>query len=458
MFTVPGSVLRSRFVATTVIAAVAGFAFSGRTVAQAPHVYAIANARIVTAAGAPIENGVIVFRDGIIEQVGAGITPPPSARVYDGKGLTVYPGLIDLGNTAAVTPPPSSSGNPRTTADAERAKREALLRPHVRAAEHLAIESAAMKKLIAAGITSVLAVPHGDTFAGQSALVNTALPDDDPQIGAVAEARKGRPVIRTPVALHLGVPERPQGGDAYPNSLMGAIAFVRQTFIDAQYYGTVQARSSDNGASARMAFDPALEALQPVVNGRVPVVYRADTVREIDRALDMSRAFKLDTILAGAREADQIAPELKAQNIKVIFNLRFPERPKSLGPDDDEPLREIRSRANAPKAPAALAAAGILFAFESGGLEEPKDFVKNAAKAVKAGLAPDAAVRALTIDAATIAGAADRLGSLEKGKLANLIVTDGDLFAEKMTIKHVFVGGRPVRIEEPPRANRPTTR
>jgi imidazolonepropionase-like amidohydrolase len=212
---------------------------------------------------------------------------------------------------------------------------------------------------------------------------------------------------------------------------------------------------------ARLPFDAALEALQPAVAGRLPVVYRADTVREIDRALEMARVFKLQPILAGGREADQIAAELKAANVKVIYNLRYPERLKSLAPDADESLRVLRERANASKTPAALEKAGVTFAFESGGLEEPKDFVKNAAKAVKAGLAPDAAIRALTINAADIAGAADRVGSLEKGKIANVIVTDGDLFGEKTTIKHVFVDGRPVRIEEPSsdsRRGRPTHR
>ena len=423
--------------------------------AQAPHVYAVTNARIVTAAGAPIENGTIVFRDGVIEQVGAGITPPAAARVYDGKGLTVYPGLIDMGNSAAVSAGAPGGSSPRTTEEAERAKRDLLLRPALRAAAHLAIETPAMKKAVAAGVTSVLAVPSGGAVLGQSALVNTALPADEPQIGALADIRRGQPVLRTPVAVHIEVPERPPGGDAYPNSLMGMIAFIRQSFLDAQYYAAVQARGP---SGPRVPFDPALEGLLPVVAGRMPVVYRADTVREIDRALAMTAEFELDTILAGARESDRLAADLKARNVRVIYSLRYPERLKSLAPDADEPLRVLRERANAPNAPAALEKAGILFAFESGGLEDPRDFLKNAAKAVKAGLPADAAIRALTINAATIAGAADRVGSLERGKVANLIVTDGDLFAEKTAIKHVFVDGRPVNIEDAPaERNRRTT-
>jgi imidazolonepropionase-like amidohydrolase len=417
--------------------------------AQAPHIYAITNARIVTAAGSPIENGTIVFRDGIIEEVGAAVTPPAAARVYEGKGLTVYPGLIDMGNSAAVSVATASSTTSRTTEDAERTKREALLQPHLRAAEHLAIDAPAMKKMIAAGVTTVLAIPAGEAFAGQSALVNVALPEDEPQVGALADIRKGQPVLRTPVAVHLAIPENPMPRDAYPNSLMGVIAFVRQSFIDAQYYGAMQERAARaKNAGPRLAFDAAFEALQPAVTGRMPVVYRADSAREIERALRMSADFKLDTILAGAREADRLAQDLKSRGVRVIYNLHYPERLKSLAPDADEPIRVLRERANAPKTPAALEKAGIMFAFESGGLEQPKDFVKNAAKAVKAGLPAEAAVRALTINAATIAGAANRVGSLEKGKIANVIVTDGDLFGEKTTVKHVFVDGRPVPIDD----------
>lgn len=419
--------------------------------AQAPHVYAITSARIVTAAGAPIESGTIVFRDGLIDAVGAGVTPPASARVYDGKGLTVYPGLIDMGNTAPVQMTlPAQPQNARTTEDVERWKRDILLRPHVRAAEHIAVDTAATRKLAAAGVTTVLAVPQGHVFSGQSALVNVALPEDDPQIGAPADVRRGQPIVRAPVALHVAIPERPPG-EAYPNSLMGVLAFVRQSFLDAQHYGAAVERAARaRRGEPRLAFDPALEALQPVVAGRLPVVFRAESAREIDRALEMTRTLKLDVVLAGAREADALAADLKARNVKVIYSLNYPTRLKSLAPDADEPLRTLRERANAPKAPAALDKAGIVLAFESGGLDDPKDFLKNAAKAVKAGLPPDAAIRALTINAATIAGAAERVGSLEKGKIANAIVTDGDLFGEKTTIKHVFIDGRPMKLEEPP--------
>jgi imidazolonepropionase-like amidohydrolase len=131
----------------------------------------------------------------------------------------------------------------------------------------------------------------------------------------------------------------------------------------------------------------------------------------------------------------------------VIFSLDYPTRPRTLAPDADEPIAILRQRANAPRVPAALESAGIPFAFQSASLTDPKDFLKNAARAVKAGLPSDAAVKALTLRAAALAGVSDRLGSIDEGKIANLVITDGDLFDEKTRIKHVFVDGRPVAFE-----------
>jgi imidazolonepropionase-like amidohydrolase len=417
----------------------------------APLTYAITNARIVPVSGAPIDSGTIVFRDGLITQVGAGIDAPAAAVVIDGKGLTVYPGLIDMGSIAGLDMPEAPRAqNPRTTEDTERAKRALLVRPHLRAADHLDPAAQPLARAAAAGITTVLATPPGDAIRGQSALVNTALAPDAPQIGAVADDRHGPLVVRSPVALHVSFAERPGGGNGYPVSLMGVIAFVRQTLLDAQYQQGAMARYQKvSSKGPRPPYDPALDSLQPALAGRLPVAFEAEQTRQILRALDMAKAFKLDPIVTNGREADTVTAELKSANARVILSLNYPKKPENLAPDADEPLETLRDRANAPKTAAALDKAAIPFAFASSGLEDPKEFVKNAAKAVENGLSRDAGVRALTLGAATIAGVADRLGSLEAGKIANLLVTEGDLFDEKMTIKHVFVDGNAVSLDVP---------
>ena len=429
--------------------------------AQTSYLYAIQGARIVPVSGPTLDTGTIVIRDGFIAAVGANVPVPPGAQIIHGKGLTVYPGLIDMGTTTGLDMPAvPRAESPQTTEDVERVKADYLLRAQFRAADHVNPTATALARAAAAGITSVLATPSGDAIRGQSALINTALPPDEPQIGAIADERKRATVVRTPVALHVSFPERPGGGSAYPNSLMGVIAFVRQAFIDAQHYQQsrkyVEATSGGPRPLAfRPYYEPALEAMQPALAGRQPVAFRGQSAREILRALDMAKSFKLDPIITDAREADQVAADLKTAGARVIVSLNFPTRPQMLAPDADEPLRDLRQRANTPKVPAALDAAGVVFAFESAGLSEIKDFVKHAAKTVQSGLSKDAALKALTLNAATIAGAGDRLGSLEADKIANVLVTDGELFDEKMTIKHVFVDGRPVNLDLPPeRSNR----
>jgi imidazolonepropionase-like amidohydrolase len=429
---------------------VAALALPFALTADTPNVYAIRGALLVTAAGAPIESGTIVMRRGVIEAVGASVTIPPDAEVMDGRGLTIYPGLIDLGNTrAADEPAPRMPENLTTTADVERWKRAQLLKPQARAADAVKVDDAELSRLAAAGITSVLALPAGEVIAGQSALVNVVAPPEQPQIGSIVEPRRGLIVIKTPVAYHVSFPERPRtGGNAYPQSLMGVIAFVRQAFLDAQHHGDV-ARAGQGGVGTD---DPALDALQPAVDGKVPVAFAANEAREILRALKFARELKLQPIVTGAREADTVAADLKSQSVRVVYSLNYPQRPRALAPEADEPLQTLRARTGAVKVPGELARAGIPLAFESAGLSDPKDFVKNAAKAVKAGLAEDAAIRALTIDAAKIAGVGDRLGSLETGKIANLVVTDGNLFGEKTTVKRVFVDGRWLAIDAAPPA------
>jgi imidazolonepropionase-like amidohydrolase len=424
--------------------------------ADAPYIYAIRGARIVAVASAPIEEGTVVIRRGTIESVGPSVAVPPDAQVIEGKGLTVYPGLIDLGNTrAADQPAPQTPQNMSTTAELERWKRAQILRPQARAADAVKVDDAELTRLAAAGVTSVLALPAGDVVAGHSALVNVAAPPDEPQIGNVVAERRGLVVVKTPVALHVSFPNRPRvGGNAYPQSLMGVIAFVRQAFADAQHYQAARdQRDAQRGQRDPqwVAFqnDPALEAMQPAIARKVPVAFEANQAREILRALKLARELELDPIVTGAREAAEVAGDLKSRNVRVVYSLNYPQRPRALAPDADESIETLRERANAPKAPGELAKAGVAFAFASAGLNDPKDFVRNAAKAIKAGLSADAALRALTIGAAGIAGVSDRLGSIEKGKIANLIVTDGDLFDEKTKVTRVFVEGRPVSIEAP---------
>jgi hypothetical protein len=177
----------------------------------------------------------------------------------------------------------------------------------------------------------------------------------------------------------------------------------------------------------------------------------ADTEREIIRALDLTQEFNLRTIIAGGSESWKVADRLRESNVPVLLSLNFPKRTTADVPEaDPETLRLLRQRVEAPKTAGRLAAARVRFAFESGSMTSISDFLANAAKAVENGLARDEALRAMTLRPAEILGVADRLGSIEVGKIANLTVTRGDIFDKTARITHVFIDGRPVELKPAP--------
>ena len=215
-------------------AAVLGMLIAIVARADAPHIYAIKGARLVTAAGAPIPSGTLVIRNGVIDAVGADVQAPATAMIIEGAGLTVYPGLIDMGHAAGLQAPPAQAGEVRTIEDAERAKRSRIFRPDLIAASQVPADAPELARLAASGITAVLATPPGLVVKGQSALINIVGPVDEPQIGTVGDYRRGLQIVRTPVALHIEFPANVTG-DGYPVSLLGAITLVRQSFLDAQH-------------------------------------------------------------------------------------------------------------------------------------------------------------------------------------------------------------------------------
>ncbi len=199
--------------------------------------------------------------------------------------------------------------------------------------------------------------------------------------------------------------------------------------------------------------DRSLEALFPVLDGAMPVVFNATTENEITRALDLAKEFNLKALIGGGLEAWKVADRLKAQNVPVLLSLNFPKRTAAASPDaDPESLETLRLRAEIPKGAGVLAQKGVRFAFQSGGLTSPVDFFANASKSVENGLSKDAALRAMTLSAAEILGVDNRLGSIETGKIANLTVTRGDIFGKDRQVTHVFVDGRLFEQKERPKA------
>src|SRR5258708_7466920 len=329
---------------------------------NAVDIYAITNAKIVTVWGADIEHGTIVIRDGLIAAVGANVAAPPDARVIDGSGLTVYPGLIDANTNLALpeaSPAPSPGGGgggfvaallrPPTPAIGPNSTQPPGLQPEVAVEDTIKPGGASIESARNAGITTALTAPRSGIWMGQSALINLA--GETPQ----------EMIVRSPVAMHVGFTPRFGG---YPNSLMGVFASLRQMLLDAKRYRDAQQvyERAPRG-TRRPPIDRSLAALIPVLEGKLPVVMYADREREILRALELAQEFGLKAIIAGGLEAGNLAGQLRERQVPVLLSLNFPKRTTAASPEGDpEPLRVLRQRVAAQQTAGKLAAAHVQFA------------------------------------------------------------------------------------------------
>ncbi|QVL34064.1 amidohydrolase family protein [Telmatocola sphagniphila] len=424
-----------------------------------PAAYAIRDARVVVEPGTVLAKASIVIRDGLIVAVGPDVAIPADAAVTEGKGLTVYPGFIDAGSQRGYDPAlrRSQTGTPSvqdmaadSLATTKPDNRKGLTPEFtVHTALKLDEESAAPWRRV--GFTAQLAVPDVGYFSGTSALVSLS--------GAVPRDA----TLRAPVAQHSRFGR--VLGTGYPVALMGIVAHCRQTMLDAGWLKRQWAAFEARGRTGkRPASDPCLEALWPALDGKLPVAFEADTADEIHRSLDFAREFGLKPIIVGGRQAWKVADRLQAEHVPVILRLDFST------PNDSDaglPLRVREDREALRKqeygCAAALHKAGVRFAFMTQGLSGPRPeekFRENLGKAIEAGLKPEAALAALTRDAAEILGVASQIGSVAKGKSAHLMICEGDYQNRQSKFRFVFSDGIPFDLEakspSPPRADNPS--
>ena len=443
-----------RCVSTVCFTALLGLFYAvPRLLAQGgePQYFAIRGARVVPVSGPPMENATIVVSRGLITAVGKDIAIPAEAWLVDGKGLTVYPGLIDSFTDVGlpVTPPASSEGGPRRPSlDAARGPED---RPYSTSWRTAADEATLSDKRIETwrngGFTTVVSSPKGGIFPGQAAVLD------------LAGERAGDLVVKSPVAIPVTFQTSGGFGGGFPSSIMGTLAYIHQVWLDTEWSIKAQATYEKNPRSvARPRYDRTEAALAEALEDHAQVLIPANNAIQLRRALELVDRWKVkDATYAiyGGQMAYEVAPEIATKKLPVLVNLKWPEAEKDADPEDKPSLRTLQFRDRAPSSPGALAKAGVKFAFYSGGITSPKDTLKAAKKSIDAGLAPDAALRALTLSAAEIFGVADRVGSIENGKIANLVVTDGDVFEEKTKIKMVFVDGRRFEIREPEKPKEP---
>lgn len=425
-------------------------ALCGALAAEPPTAIALRHARVVTGEGPVLERGTVLLRDGTIEAVGQELELPADAWVIEGQGLTVYPGLTD--GLVVMDAPAAPGGGGGARAAPAPAGRQAVSRgpedrPSThswrRAADMLAPEDRRIEEARNAGFTSAVFYPGSGIFAGQGAVVNLA-------------GDKRRMVVQSPAGQYVTLAFRGPGSTpGFPASLLGVMAYIRQIYLDAAHYRERRAAWEQGVAGvARPDYDRALEGLLESPRVLLPARSRV----EVERMAAFAKELGVAAVLYGAEGAYAATPRLAEAGFPVLVSLKWPERARDQDPEERESLRVLEARERASSTPAALAKAGVRFAFYSGGIP-PREVRKAVKRAIDAGLPEEAAVRALTLAPAEIYGLERRMGSIAKGKIANLVVTDGPLFAEKTGIRYVFIDGvkfEPPR-EAPPEGRRAAT-
>ena len=384
---------------------------------QAAHgeVYALVGGRVFTVSGPVIEKGTVILRDGLVDAVGASVVVPVGARVIDVTGLTVTPGLVDGFGAIGLPARTGSGGAPVPTPSANPLAPQALALDRVRLADAL--------KARDSGITTALVIPREGVLPGQSVLLNLG--------GEKLEAM----VLRQPAALHLHLTSLPR---TYPGSLMGTVAYARQALYDAaRYREEWKAYEAAPRGHKRPTYDAALQAWQDVLAGKELLIVTASRENDVLRALALADEFKVRVAVAEAPQAARVAEIIKARKLPLLVSVNFdPARAPAFGtPDDDKERQEI---AEAERNPAELHKAGVSFALVSA---FAPDFLAGVRKAIERGLPADVALRALTLAPAEVLGVADRLGSLEAGKIADVVVWSGEPLAKDTKAKMVFVDG-----------------
>jgi len=414
----------------------------GAQLAQAqggePQVFAIRGARVVPVSSAPIENATVVVSHGLITAVGTNVAVPPDAWVIDGKGLTVYPGLVDgFTDVGVATPaPPTTDGGNKFPPLSRGPEDRPATTPWRNAADEVNLSDPRVESWRMAGFTTVIAAPKGGMFPGQAAILD---------LGGV---RAGDFVVKTPVAIPISL-QAPGGFRSFPGSLMGAIAYTRQVWLDTNWESQADAIYDKNPRGLeRPTYDRSDVTLAEALGKHAVVLIPGNSSLQIRRALRLNEEWKLNGVIYGGQMAYDLAPEIAAKKIPVLVDLKWPEASNDADPEVTPTLRELQFRDRAPSSAEALDKAGVKFAFYSGGIATPKDILPAVKKAIDAGLPPTAALRALTLSPAEIYGVSETMGSIEKGKIANLVVTDGDLFDKKTKVKIVFVDGCKYEVRE----------
>jgi imidazolonepropionase-like amidohydrolase len=428
-------------------------------------VHALVGGKVVVKPGEVVSNATIVIRDGLIKAVGPDAAVPQDARVWDMKGTTIYAGFIDPyivmgGSNAPVSTTDSEpitsttlaaggvnffgapgQGTDRGTAGP--GYEVAKMMPQHRVVREYSPRDKTLTSLREIGFTAGVIAPGKGIIRGTSALV--ALSDENPNDA----------ILKPDAFQHIAFETHQTGERAYPGSLMGVIASLRQTFFDAQHYAQDRADYIKNPQGRkRPEYNPALEALAPVTEKKMRAMVEPGSALMVNRAGEVARELGIDFCIVSCGQEWRRPDLAKETDVTFIVPLNFPSLPKMPTEADWEQvtLDQLRNWDWAPENAAVLRGQGREVALTTYGLADKKKFRQNLRLAVDRGLKENDALAALTTIPAKLCGVENQLGTIEAGKLANLTIVEGDgYFNPENKLREVWVDGRIYRVppEEP---------
>ncbi len=413
-------------------------------------VHALVGGQIVIKPGEVLDSGTIIIRDGLIQAVGTNVPLPPDARVWDLKGATIYAGFIEPYLMLEATNSMASSGGATTTFTSGGLKFYgapgssadvngpgyvlASITPDFRAARNFYPNAKALAPLREAGFTTALVAPASGIIRGTSALV------------ALADGEPNQAILKPDVFQHIAFSTDDVDDGAYPQSLMGAIAAIRQSFFDAQHYALDHAdfRQHPQGRQ-RPGYNPALEALVPAASRKMSVMFEPGSALMDGRAAQLANELGLDFAIVSCGQEWRRPDLAKQTGATFVVPVNFPTLPKL--PDtndwDQVSLDQLRAWDWATENPAVLRQQGLPIALTTYGLDDKKEFQKNVQLALARGLSEDDALAALTTIPAKLCGAENQLGTIAAGKLANLTIVAGtNYFAGDAKVSAVWIDGK----------------
>ena len=391
-----------------------------------PRAWALTNATVHASPGKTIEDGTVVMRDGIITAVGAKVKIPKQATIIDMDGKHIYAGFIESWLDVKTVKKDTSL----------QANWNSNMRAYLKGADLFHPNEKSLKELHGLGFTTAHVTPKGGIFQGSSGLV---------QLGQIPK------VLSNNVAQVVEYAAGGWGAKEYPTSLLGAIAFIRQGFLDADWYSKSQAiLAKYPDGNEPIQADRSLEELSNAKRNRQPFVFRTGNELYIDRSSNIAEEFELNLWIMGNGYEYRRIEEMPASF--MIVPLNFPAKPDVADPQNalQYSTEQLKHWDMAPDNAAKLADAGFQFALTSAELKDKKDFRKNLSRAVTRGLDESAALAALTTNPAKEFGQAKRLGKVAPGFIANLVVTDGNYFDKKSKVQSVWIDGNEYEVAPDP--------